>query len=197
MKIPQDYISYFAGFGPITGDLYLEMSCTISAWSPSLIEQRMIEQSNHEIDGFPPEFLQFATSEGFAYAFDEHGAVFAFMNFDRAAHEAMRVADSWNEFFERMGRSENLIVFSMPSLFETLSRREKFKGSPLTKAEVNQIGEDCRWVAVAIDDAPRIEEARGYQDIDPERCWVEWQEFRKRLAEESRKYLTIHGTLKS
>jgi hypothetical protein len=119
--------------------------------------------------------------------FDEHGAVFSIMNFDRASHEPNRVADCWNEFFERRNRSENLVFFSMPSLLEILRNREQFKGSPLTEAEANQIGEHCHWVAVPIEDAPRIEAFRGYKDIDPERCWVEWQEARKRFKD----YATI------
>ena len=69
----------------------------------------------------------------------------------------------------------------MPSLLATLVNREQAKGSALTEAEVIQIRDNCPSVAVPIDVVPKIEEERGYKDIDPERVWEEWQEARKEL----------------
>jgi len=88
-----------------------------------------------------------------------------------------------------MSDSENLIIFPMPSLLATLISQEQAKGSPLTEAEVIQIRDGCPSVAVPIDVVPKIEAERGYKDIDPERCWVEWQEARKGLID--------YGTLKA
>jgi hypothetical protein len=88
-----------------------------------------------------------------------------------------------------MSDSENLVIFPMPSLLSTLISREQAKGSPLTEAEVIQIRDSCPSVAVPIDVVPKIEESRGYKDIDPERCWVEWLEARKGLID--------YGTLKA
>jgi hypothetical protein len=88
-----------------------------------------------------------------------------------------------------MSDSENLVIFPMPSLLATLISSEQAKGSALTEAAVIQIREGCPSVAVPIDVVPRIEESRGYKDIDPERCWKEWQEARKGLIE--------YGTLKA
>lgn len=80
--------------------------------------------------------------------------------------------------------SEKRVIYPMPSLVSTLLNREQAKGSPLTEAEVIQIRDGCPSVAVPIDVALKIDEERGYKDIDPERCWEEWQEARKRLITE-------------
>jgi hypothetical protein len=80
-----------------------------------------------------------------------------------------------------MSDSDKLVIFPMPSLLATLTNREQAKGSPLTEVEVIEIRDNCPSVAVPIDVVPKIEEARGYKDIDPERCWEEWQEARKEL----------------
>lgn len=82
----------------------------------------------------------------------------------------------------RMSHTERLVIYPMPSLLATLINREKAKGSPLTEAEVIQIRDNCPSVAVPIEVVPAIEEARGYRDIDPERCWEEWQKARERLG---------------
>jgi len=80
--------------------------------------------------------------------------------------------------------SEKLVMMPMPSLIATLLNCEEAKGSPLTETEVIQIRDSCPSVAVPIDVVPKIEEERGYKDIDPERCWEEWQEARKQFVQE-------------
>ncbi|HTR41171.1 MAG TPA: hypothetical protein VMH87_06105 [Pseudomonadales bacterium] len=80
--------------------------------------------------------------------------------------------------------SEKLVIMPMPSLVATLLNREEAKGSPLTEAEVMEIRDNCPSVAVPVDVVPKIEAERGYKDIDPERCWEEWQEARKQFIPE-------------
>ena len=80
-----------------------------------------------------------------------------------------------------MSDSDNLVIYPMPSLVATLLNREQAKGSPLTEAEVIEIRDSCHSVAVPIDVAAKIDAARGSKDIDPEQCWEQWQEARKRL----------------
>ena len=80
-----------------------------------------------------------------------------------------------------MSASENLVIYPMPSLVATLINREQAKGSPLTEAEVIEIRDSCPSVAVPIDVVAKIDAERGYKDIDPERCWEQWQEARKSL----------------
>jgi len=81
-----------------------------------------------------------------------------------------------------MSDSEKLVIYPMPSLVATLLNREQAKGSPLTEAEVMEIRSNCPSVAVPIEVAEKIDAERGYKDIDPERCWEQWQEARKSLA---------------
>ena len=80
-----------------------------------------------------------------------------------------------------MSDSGELVIYPMPSLVATLLNREQTKGSPLTEAEVIEIRDSSPSVAVPIDVAEKIDAERGYKDIDPERCWEQWQEARKRL----------------
>ena len=69
----------------------------------------------------------------------------------------------------------------MPSLVATLLQAEQEKGCPLTEAEVLQIRDHAPVVAVRPSDIPALEEKRGYQDLDPETCWQQWQLARKEL----------------
>lgn len=80
-----------------------------------------------------------------------------------------------------MSDPELLVIYPMPSLVATLLNREKAKGSPLTEAEVIEIRDSCPSVAVPASMAARIDAERGYKDIDPERCWEQWQEARRNL----------------
>jgi hypothetical protein len=78
-----------------------------------------------------------------------------------------------------MSDSGKLLIYPIPSLVSTLLNREQAKGSPLTEAEVLQIRDTCPAVAVPVHVAEKIDAERGYKDIDPEKCWEEWQEARK------------------
>jgi len=78
-----------------------------------------------------------------------------------------------------MSDSEPLLIYPIPSLIATLLNREQEKGSPLTEAEVIEIRNGCKAVALPRDVAEKIDAERGYKDIDPVRCWEEWQEARK------------------
>jgi len=82
-----------------------------------------------------------------------------------------------------MSEKEELIIYPVPSLVAILLNREEAKGSPLTEEEVVQIRDTCEAVALPIDVARQVDEARGYLDIDPENCWEEWQRVRKELTE--------------
>jgi len=75
---------------------------------------------------------------------------------------------------------DNLIFVFTPSLVATLLNREEAKGEPLTEAEVISIRDQCQCIAAPVDVALKMNEARGYDDIDPENCWPEWQ--RRRLS---------------
>ena len=65
-------------------------------------------------------------------------------------------------------------VVPIPSLVSTLLAAERKKGSPLTEAEVLRI-RDLAGVLVVPDDGGKLEQDRGYKDIDPADCWRAWQ----------------------
>jgi hypothetical protein len=65
----------------------------------------------------------------------------------------------------------------IPPLVSLLAHAEAQQGSPPTEAEVLQIrgGASCRMMSV--ERARELAEKRG-PDLDPERCWAEWQRLR-------------------
>ena len=69
----------------------------------------------------------------------------------------------------------------MPPLVSILLRHERDKGAPLTEAEVIAIRDTS--IAIMLRESVAIELARnrGYEDIDPEQCWSEWQRVRAEL----------------
>jgi hypothetical protein len=81
-----------------------------------------------------------------------------------------------------MGDSKDLVILPIPSLVATLLNREQEKGSPLSESEVIAIRDSCPSVAVPADVVEKIQAERGYQDIDPEHCWEQWQEVREKLG---------------
>lgn len=83
-----------------------------------------------------------------------------------------------------MSDPEGLIICPVPSLVATLLNRERAKGGPLTEQEVIEIRDACPVIALRPEDVRKIEERRGYKDIDPENCWEEWQEARKELIDD-------------
>jgi hypothetical protein len=83
-----------------------------------------------------------------------------------------------------MTEDEDLIIYPVPSLVATLLNRERAKGTPLTEAEVIEIRDNCPSIAMTRDAARKVDESRGYLDIDPENCWEEWQRAREELEDD-------------
>jgi len=69
----------------------------------------------------------------------------------------------------------NLIITHIPSLVATLLNRERAKGSPLTCEEVEAIRDSSSAVVLTPEKRAAVDERRGYDDIDPERAWEDWQ----------------------
>ncbi len=82
-----------------------------------------------------------------------------------------------------MSGNDTVLVF-IPSLVAQLLRAEREKGAPLSEAEVLKIRDGSECVAMHPDDLPAMIEQRGYEDVDPERCWEEWQKARIALVAE-------------
>ena len=78
--------------------------------------------------------------------------------------------------------TERLIPVFMPSLVSVLLHHERDKGAPLTEAEVIAIRD--KSIAVMLRESVAVEMARkrGYDDINPERCWSQWQRVRTELV---------------
>ena len=77
--------------------------------------------------------------------------------------------------------TEALIPVFMPTLVSVLLRHEREKGSPLTEPEVIAIRDNSVAVMLPRSAAIEIAQKRGYDDIDPEQCWAEWQRVRIQL----------------
>ncbi|AOF89400.1 hypothetical protein [Sinorhizobium sp. RAC02] len=82
-----------------------------------------------------------------------------------------------------MSENEDLIIYPVPSLIAILLNRERAKGSLLTEEEVIEIRDTCKAVAVPPDVARKMDAKRGYLDVDPEKCWDEWQLAREDFIE--------------
>ena len=78
------------------------------------------------------------------------------------------------------------IVFT-PALVAVLARAEQLKGQPLTEAEVLRIRDNAIYATMTQAQAQSLAESRGYDDLDPEGCWVQWQQVRASLAAEKGK----------
>lgn len=71
--------------------------------------------------------------------------------------------------------SDNLIITPMPSLVATLLNKERSKGAALTREEVEYIRDSIPCVALKPEDREAVDRRRGYDDIDPETAWEDWQ----------------------
>ena len=78
--------------------------------------------------------------------------------------------------------SEELIIMPIPALVAVLLHGEREKGSPLTEAEVWAIRDAAHSVVTPVSVALEVAKGRGYDDIDPENAWEEWQAIRESFA---------------
>jgi len=76
-----------------------------------------------------------------------------------------------------------LIPVFIPGLVVLLHHAERQKGSPLTEQEVLSIRDNGSCMMMRVEHAIALDEKRGYNDIDPERVWEQWQEARNQIAE--------------
>jgi len=76
-----------------------------------------------------------------------------------------------------------LIPVFMPALVVLLHNLERKKGSPLTEQEVLDIRDKGVCMMMRVEHAIALDEKRGYNDIDPQHVWEQWQEARARLTD--------------
>ena len=77
---------------------------------------------------------------------------------------------------------EDLVPTFIPALVALLIRAEELHGSPITRDQVIAIRDNANCVLVPLSIKARMEEERGYADIDPEQCWEDWLIVRARMA---------------
>ncbi len=80
-----------------------------------------------------------------------------------------------------MSDDADLIPVFIPSLSAVLIAAEDTKGEPLTNDEVLSIRDSAACIMMTPTDVAKLAESRGYDDIDPENCWYEWQMLRREL----------------
>ncbi|WP_316674807.1 hypothetical protein [uncultured Tolumonas sp.] len=78
---------------------------------------------------------------------------------------------------------DQLFLVHVPALVAVLLSIENEKGRPLTEAEVVEIRDSSECIAMPLFAKKKIEESRGYIDINPENAWEEWKIARSELAD--------------
>ncbi|MCL1092102.1 hypothetical protein L2744_21400 [Shewanella profunda] len=76
---------------------------------------------------------------------------------------------------------EEMFLVHVPALVAVLLNREHEKGSPLTEVDVLEITGSSACIAMPLHAKKKVEESRGYLDINPENAWAEWQAARVEL----------------
>jgi hypothetical protein len=77
--------------------------------------------------------------------------------------------------------ADPLIPVFIPALVQLLAIREQAKGAPLTESEVLEIRGEGVCIMLRHSMAMKMDEARGYPDINPTNVWQEWQAIRERI----------------
>lgn len=79
--------------------------------------------------------------------------------------------------------TDDLVPSFTPALIAILLNRENAKGEPLTEQEVIEIRDSSVAIMVPRSMERALAASRGYDDIDPENVWAEWQRRRVDLQE--------------
>jgi hypothetical protein len=80
---------------------------------------------------------------------------------------------------------ELLIPTFVPPLFTLLVNAEQQKGSPLNAAEVAALRDQGVCIMLPKSEAAKLAEARGYDDLDPEHAWDQWQIVREQIPKDT------------
>ena len=78
-----------------------------------------------------------------------------------------------------------LIPVFIPALISVLHSAEQKKGTPLTEQEVHEIRDRGVCMMMRVEHAIALDEKRGYNDLDPEHVWEQWQEARQQLTDDN------------
>jgi hypothetical protein len=72
---------------------------------------------------------------------------------------------------------ERLVPVPIPPLVAILVALEEQKGFPLSEDEVLRARDRAVCITLPASEALAMAEKRGYNDLDPENIWSEWQTF--------------------
>jgi hypothetical protein len=97
-----------------------------------------------------------------------------------AAAEPLALFDvsAYAEIAARPNPEGHAIVL-VPSLASVLLAAERSNGAALEESQVLALRDGAEVMVVPQDSAARLEQGRGYRDLDPGRCWQEWQDRRR------------------
>lgn len=84
-------------------------------------------------------------------------------------------------FNQKPSPAPSLQLVFVPSLVSILYHHEQLKGDALTEAEVLSIRDKSIVIALPVDEAQKMTQARGYTDIASEDCWRQWCAVREQL----------------
>ena len=76
-----------------------------------------------------------------------------------------------------------LIPVFIPALIVLLHHAERAKGSPLTEQEVLAVRDKGICMMMRQEHAIALDEKRGYNDLDPQHVWEQWQEARLQITD--------------
>lgn len=76
---------------------------------------------------------------------------------------------------------EELIPVPVPALVAVLLNQENEKNYPLTEKEVLEVRDNAACVMMPVSAISKMAESRGYEDLDPEYVWEQWQKARREL----------------
>lgn len=71
-----------------------------------------------------------------------------------------------------------MAILFIPSLIALLVKAEAQKGYPLTQQEVETLRDGATCISVPDELLRTMDPSRGYQDIDPTKCWEAWKNYR-------------------
>ncbi|GAA1726184.1 hypothetical protein [Aeromicrobium alkaliterrae] len=82
-----------------------------------------------------------------------------------------------------MSSDDDLVLQFIPALVAILLNAEREKGSPLAEEEVLEIRDGATCMRLPRSSAEAVAAQRGYDDLDPERVWEQWQSVRTQFED--------------
>jgi hypothetical protein len=74
------------------------------------------------------------------------------------------------------------VIVPIPPLLVALVAKEREKGAPLTRREVEAVRDRARCLVLPPSVARALQAQRGYADIDRDNCWEDWSARRARSS---------------